>query len=527
MTLSQFRDKADSYRKRQVGKTKPLTPLEEGNKDGNQQPRNQEEQETVEDELARKFWKRLGPIMEAPVYGADVPGSLFKPTEHACGWNIDRLDSSLRLLSSCSSIPGVTEAYIYVGMWGSMFCAHAEDMNLLSINYLHAGSPKYWYSIPAEHTARFRSLAVSRFPTQSSSCNEFLRHKRSLISPGVLRRHGIPYRTCVQYPGDAIITFPGCYHFGFNTGFNVAESSNFGVPEWLNLGLNAGVCMCHPHSVRLDMKKLWKLVGLYEAYKERHKQQSKDNQARSIMLSHSEWVKQYLLKCAQKDDHQAKHTKHYEGVNGNSIKTHGINVFVFTSPDDYMEQADHTEEDGEWRLALRVQPHVLIPQTQILLRRHDLGDKTCWLSAVITELVENHVRVHSPRTSKRDDVWMKNADPQLFLDAGPGTASLDDDKAVKRKCNSSKISSQLKNKKQRLLKANNNSLTKKIRATTNLKKKKIKTITNSIKVPSTPNNKSSSKRQVTPSLTTRKKGTDRLVKQKITSQVRHAPKKKS
>ena len=82
------------------------------------------------------------------------PGTLFKDA-HACGWNVDRLKSCLCLLRTDSRngdrddevfhLPGVTSAYLYFGMWGSTFAVHAEDMNLLSINYLHAGSPKYWY----------------------------------------------------------------------------------------------------------------------------------------------------------------------------------------------------------------------------------------------------------------------------------------------------------------------------------------------------------------------------------------------
>ena len=55
-------------------------------------------------------------------------------------------------------LPGVTSAYLYFGMWGSTFAVHAEDMNLLSINYLHAGSPKYWYyAIAQEESRRFES----------------------------------------------------------------------------------------------------------------------------------------------------------------------------------------------------------------------------------------------------------------------------------------------------------------------------------------------------------------------------------
>ena len=96
-------------------------------------------------------------------------------------------------------------------------------MNLLSINYLHAGAPKYWYAISPDDSERFKSFAISHFGAAAAQCPEFLRHKRYLLSPAILRKAGISFTTQIQRPGDAIITFPGSYHFGFNTGFNIAE----------------------------------------------------------------------------------------------------------------------------------------------------------------------------------------------------------------------------------------------------------------------------------------------------------------
>ena len=122
-------------------------------------------------------------------------------------------------------LPGVTNSYLYAGMWGSIFAAHTEDMNLLSINYLHAGAPKYWYAIAPEDAQRFECLAKSLFPGQASQCSEFLRHKCHMISPLLLKKNGIHYKTQIQRAGDIMITFPGSYHFGFNTGKSFIPNS--------------------------------------------------------------------------------------------------------------------------------------------------------------------------------------------------------------------------------------------------------------------------------------------------------------
>ena len=89
--------------------------------------------------------------MAPPIYGADMTGTLFANSP-ASGWNVDNLDTCLQLLAadhreedaSGPAVPGVTSAYLYFGMWASTFAAHKEDVDLLSINTLHAGSPKYW-----------------------------------------------------------------------------------------------------------------------------------------------------------------------------------------------------------------------------------------------------------------------------------------------------------------------------------------------------------------------------------------------
>ena len=286
VSLAMFREQADRHKERQQQQQQQRgggggapTPSSLGDAAG-------PDDDTLADEQARHFWRSLGPTMEPAVYGADKVGSLFNE-ESASGWNVDRLDTCLQLLlsdgvgsssssSSSSSgggggdtgkadepltLPGVTNAYLYVGMWGSVFAAHTEDCDLLSLNVLHAGEPKYWYSIAPKDSRRFESLAASYFPSSSRSCADFLRHKKYLLSPDVLRKAGIAYTTCVQRPGDAVVTFPGAYHFGFNVGFNVAESANFATPDWIPRGRGATACLCVPHSVRINMGRFEDLLG--------------------------------------------------------------------------------------------------------------------------------------------------------------------------------------------------------------------------------------------------------------------------
>ena len=86
------------------------------------------------------------------------------------------------------------------------------------------------------------SLA-GQFP-EPSRCPQFLRHKSYLASPMMLAKTSCRPNTLVQHAGEFVITFPRGYHAGFNLGFNCAESVNFALDSWIELGRKAQVCNC-------------------------------------------------------------------------------------------------------------------------------------------------------------------------------------------------------------------------------------------------------------------------------------------
>ncbi|XP_053100730.1 lysine-specific demethylase 4A isoform X2 [Hemicordylus capensis] len=154
-------------------------------------------------------------------------------------------------------------------MWKTSFAWHTEDMDLYSINYLHFGEPKSWYSIPPEHGKRLERLAKGFFPGSAQSCEAFLRHKMTLISPSILKKYGIPFDKVTQEAGEFMITFPYGYHAGFNHGFNCAESTNFATLRWIEYGKQSVLCSCRKDMVKISMDvfvrkyqpdryKLWK-----------------------------------------------------------------------------------------------------------------------------------------------------------------------------------------------------------------------------------------------------------------------------
>jgi jumonji domain-containing protein 2 len=466
-TVADFRKDADAYRKSQIGEA-----IDDDISDEKM------------DLLARKFWKRLGPTMTSSKYGADMEGTLFDGVE-ACGWNIDKLESCLQLLLADLNhrdiqdmkkdkfteedlrMPGVTSAYLYFGMWASVFCAHTEDMNLCSINYLHAGAPKYWYAISPQDSGRFESLMASMFSHQSAQCKEFLRHKRSLISPSILTKAGIEYTTQVQRAGDIMITYPGSYHFGFNTGFNVAESTNFAgkrniicslvvslscymalmlifhivynniVPEWVPLGEEARVCMCHPHSVRIEMNRFKSLLYQYE------KDQIINIQKNRTKMSYLEWARENvrsrickrprgsdkeddiesIIQPSQSSSRYSKKGTVVEVMKlikkAKNIQTNGGGGKQAKKRKKVTSKTKKNQKDDDYRLALRVKKSSFNDRRQTpVLCVLECDSNYHYFAGTVNAVVEDHARIHFAGTSKEDDIWMDVGSDMLFLDGG-------------------------------------------------------------------------------------------------------------
>lgn len=108
-------------------------------------------------ELERLYWKSLN--FSNPMYGADMPGSLFDDTTK--DWNVAKLENLLDVLGQ--NVPGVNTAYLYLGMWKASFAWHLEDVDLYSINYIHFGAPKQWYSISQADARKFEAAMRSKY----------------------------------------------------------------------------------------------------------------------------------------------------------------------------------------------------------------------------------------------------------------------------------------------------------------------------------------------------------------------------
>ncbi|PVH98738.1 hypothetical protein DM02DRAFT_657064 [Periconia macrospinosa] len=202
-------------------------------------------------ELEENYWKTIN--YGSPMYGADMPGSLFE--EKTTSWNVAKLPNLLDVLGT--KVPGVNTAYLYLGMWKATFAWHLEDVDLYSINYIHFGAPKQWYSISQEDARRFESAMKNIWPRDAKNCSQFLRHKTYLISPQQLEKQfNIKVNRLVHYEGEFVITYPYGYHSGYNIGYNCAESVNFANESWLSYGRIAKKCECEADSVWVDVNEI-------------------------------------------------------------------------------------------------------------------------------------------------------------------------------------------------------------------------------------------------------------------------------
>jgi len=126
-------------------------------------------------ELERYFWRNL--TFSPPVYGADIRGSLMD--KDLQDWNLQDTDTFLdrTLRANHVEIPGVGQPYLYFGSWRALFAWHTEDIDLYSINYLHFGAPKFWYTVSPADRDHFERTMQGLVPDLFRHCDQFMRHK--------------------------------------------------------------------------------------------------------------------------------------------------------------------------------------------------------------------------------------------------------------------------------------------------------------------------------------------------------------
>ncbi|XP_054790180.1 lysine-specific demethylase JMJ17-like isoform X2 [Prosopis cineraria] len=210
-------------------------------------------------QIEKKFWEIVeGLVGEVEVmYGSDLDTSVFgsgfprstdqKPEpidsklwdEYSSNpWNLNNLPklkgSMLRAVHH--NITGVMVPWLYIGMLFSSFCWHFEDHCFYSINYLHWGEPKCWYSVPGSEAGAFEKVMRSSLPDLFDAQPDLLFQLVTMLNPSVLQKNGVPVYSIIQEPGNFVITFPRSYHGGFNLGLNCAEAVNFAPADWLPYG---------------------------------------------------------------------------------------------------------------------------------------------------------------------------------------------------------------------------------------------------------------------------------------------------
>lgn len=124
---------------------------------------------------------------------------------------------------------GINVPWVYYGMLFSTFCWHVEDLFMYSINYLHEGSPKVWYSISPKDKERFDEYVKNKFLVKSMKDPGFIYNLALHVDPLELLQQGIDVRRTIQYPGEILITLPKSYHMGFSLGQNKSEAVNYTV----------------------------------------------------------------------------------------------------------------------------------------------------------------------------------------------------------------------------------------------------------------------------------------------------------
>jgi len=210
-----------------------------------------------EEDVEAEYWRIIctpetpvnveyGSELHTTQHGSGFPthGNVLNPldsktTSSYCrsGWNLNNLNECTLLRFVKEDIPGILSPWLYMGMCFSSFCWHNEDHFLYSINYLWEGDPKQWYGVPGDEADLFETTLREYAPQLFELQPDVLFQLVTMIAPSVLLEKGVRVCRARQRAGEFMVTFPRAYHGGFNMGYNVAESCNFALTDWIPWGL--------------------------------------------------------------------------------------------------------------------------------------------------------------------------------------------------------------------------------------------------------------------------------------------------
>ncbi|KAG9441229.1 hypothetical protein H6P81_017083 [Aristolochia fimbriata] len=210
-------------------------------------------------QIEKRFWEIVegssgevevmyGSDLDTSIYGSGFPriGDTLPPSvqpdewrKYSCSpWNLNNLPklegSMLRAVHD--NIAGIMVPWLYIGMLFSSFCWHFEDHCFYSMNYLHWGEPKCWYSVPGGEAHSFELVMRKTLPDLFDAQPDLLFQLVTMLNPTVLQDNGVPVYGVLQEPGNFVVTFPRSFHGGFNFGLNCAEAVNFAPADWLPHG---------------------------------------------------------------------------------------------------------------------------------------------------------------------------------------------------------------------------------------------------------------------------------------------------
>ncbi|XBW35248.1 hypothetical protein QEN19_000812 [Hanseniaspora menglaensis] len=224
-------------------------------------------------QLEKQFWNTVyGDKLFKCFYGADIHNDTkgyISGFENQKNKNLR--DSFLNLMNLpndkntllplINDISGISLPWCYFGSKFSVFGIHQEDHFAYSINYQFAGDYKIWYCIKIEDSDKFHQYISRKYPDFIRRQKDILHQLTTTISPydkDIHKSMGITFYKAVQHPGEYIITFPKCWHFGFNSGINHNEAVNFILPNWIPFAIEAD--KVYKRDKRKNVFDIYKLI---------------------------------------------------------------------------------------------------------------------------------------------------------------------------------------------------------------------------------------------------------------------------